>query len=63
MRSRAVSEKIEITQRFIRESLPLFADGRLMPVIDTVLPLAEARRAHELMESNANVGKIVLSVG
>lgn len=63
MRSRPVSEKIEITQRFIRESLPLFADGRLMPVIDTVLPLAEARRAHELMESNANVGKIVLSVG
>jgi putative PIG3 family NAD(P)H quinone oxidoreductase len=63
MRSRPVSEKIEITQRFIRESLPLFADGRLKPVIDTVLPLAEARRAHELMESNANVGKIVLSVG
>jgi putative PIG3 family NAD(P)H quinone oxidoreductase len=62
MRSRPVSDKIEITQRFIRESLPLFADGRLKPVIDTVLPLADARRAHELMESNANVGKIVLSV-
>jgi len=62
MRSRPVSEKITITQRFIRESLPLFADERLKPVIDTVLPLAEARRAHELMESNANVGKIVLAV-
>jgi tumor protein p53-inducible protein 3 len=62
MRSRPVADKIAITQKFIRESLPLFADGRLRPVIDSVLPLADARQAHERMERNANVGKIVLRV-
>lgn len=62
MRSRDVSEKIAITQRFVRESLPFIADGTLKPIIDSVLPLAEARKAHERMEGNANFGKIVLRV-
>ncbi len=62
MRSRPETDKVAITHAFIRESLPLFADGRLVPVIDSVLPLAEARQAHERMEENANIGKIVLKV-
>jgi NADPH:quinone reductase-like Zn-dependent oxidoreductase len=33
------------------------------PVIDSVLPLAEARAAHERMESGEQFGKIVLSIG
>jgi tumor protein p53-inducible protein 3 len=62
MRSRPVSDKIAMTRSFIRESLPLFADGRLRPIVDSVVPLADARRAHERMERNENVGKIVLAV-
>jgi tumor protein p53-inducible protein 3 len=62
MRSRPLADKIAITQRFIRESLPLFASGRLRPVIDQVFALSDARAAHERMEQNLNVGKIVLSV-
>ena len=31
-------------------------------MIHAVLPLAEARRAHELMAANANTGKLVLQV-
>jgi tumor protein p53-inducible protein 3 len=62
MRARSLSDKVGITQTFIRESLPHFASGKLRPVIDTVFPLAEARRAHELMETNANFGKILLQI-
>lgn len=62
MRTRSLSDKLAITRRFVREALPLVADGRLRPVIDSVLPLAEVRRAHERMEQNANIGKIVLQV-
>jgi len=31
-------------------------------VIDTVFPLAEAAKAHALMETSAHIGKIVLRV-
>lgn len=34
--------------------------GRLKPVVDRVLPLAEARAAHERIESRAHFGKLVL---
>lgn len=62
MRSRDVSEKIAITQAFVRETLPLFASGQLRPVVDKVFPLSHAAEAHERMEANENFGKIVLSV-
>ena len=35
---------------------------KLKPVVHTVLPLAEARRAHEMMEASQHFGKIVLQV-
>jgi NADPH:quinone reductase-like Zn-dependent oxidoreductase len=44
------------------EAAPLLFAGRLRPVIHAVLPLLEARRAHEMMEASEHFGKIVLSV-
>ena len=41
----------------------LIASGRARPVIDTVLPLEEARAGHERMEAGEQFGKIVFSVG
>jgi NADPH:quinone reductase-like Zn-dependent oxidoreductase len=35
-------------------------EGKLAPVVDSVMPLAEARRAHERIEARAHFGKIVL---
>ena len=34
--------------------------GRLRPVVDSVMPLADARRAHERIESRLQFGKVVL---
>ncbi len=62
LRSRALEEKAALTQEFARRMLPLFASGRLVPVVDRVYPLAEVADAHRYMESNANFGKIVLRV-
>jgi NADPH:quinone reductase-like Zn-dependent oxidoreductase len=36
--------------------------GKLAPVIDRILPLSEARRAHQLSQSGHTHGKIVLRV-
>ena len=42
------------------EAMKFVEDGRLQPVVDRAMPLAEARRAHELMEDRAQFGKLVL---
>jgi NADPH:quinone reductase-like Zn-dependent oxidoreductase len=41
--------------------MDLFAAGRLRPVVDRVLPLAEVAAAHKLLESRAIFGKLVLT--
>jgi NADPH2:quinone reductase len=40
--------------------LELLREGRIHPVVAERLPLADARRAHELLESSAAKGKLVL---
>ena len=62
LRGRPLEEKIAVTQRFEREALPFLANGTCWPVIDSRYPLADVAEAHRYMETNANVGKIVLSV-
>src|SRR5260221_9684234 len=44
----------------LTEIAKLIDDGKVKPVVETILPLAEARRAHELSESGHGRGKIVL---
>ena len=62
LRARPIEEKIAITQRFAQEMLPLFESGVLRPIVDRRFPLDGAPDAHRYMESNANVGKILLDV-
>lgn len=60
LRSRSVAEKAAIARQLEDRVWPLIAEGRLRPVIHATLPLAEAAKAHALMESSAHIGKIVL---
>lgn len=62
LRARPIEEKIALTQRFGREVVPLFETGALRPVIDSRYPLDEAPAAHERMESNATIGKVLLTL-
>jgi NADPH:quinone reductase-like Zn-dependent oxidoreductase len=43
------------------EVLRFIGEGKLRPVVDRVLPLAEVRRAHSLLAERAQFGKIVLT--
>ncbi|HYN40409.1 MAG TPA: NAD(P)H-quinone oxidoreductase [Thermoanaerobaculia bacterium] len=63
LRARALAEKVDLTSAFVRDVLPGFADGRFRPLVDSVFPLEHAAEAHRRMAANANVGKIVLTVG
>jgi putative PIG3 family NAD(P)H quinone oxidoreductase len=60
LRPRPLDEKIRATQDFGRDVLPLLAAGRVRPVLDSALPMARAREAHERMERNESFGKLVL---
>ena len=43
------------------EAMKFVAQGKIRAVVDRVLPLSEARQAHELIENRAQFGKIVLA--
>ena len=62
LRARPLAEKIEITQRFAAELLPLFDSGVVKPVIDSRYALSAIADAHAYMQTNANVGKILIDV-
>lgn len=62
LRPRSRTDKIKLTQQFAEFALPRFRDGRLVTVIDSVFPWEEAAAAHAYMETNRNIGKIVLKV-
>lgn len=63
LRGRDLDYKRALTHEFAQHALPLFATGQYKVVVDSTFPLEEAQLAHERMERNQNVGKIVLLVG
>ncbi|HQZ33039.1 MAG TPA: NAD(P)H-quinone oxidoreductase [Ilumatobacteraceae bacterium] len=63
LRARPIEEKVAVTRRFAAEMLPLFDDGVLRPVIDCQFAFEEIAKAHDLMATNANAGKIVITIG
>ena len=53
-------EKAAATAAFTADVVPLLATGALAPIVETVLPLAEAETAYELLASDATFGKVIL---
>ena len=60
LRPQPVANKAAIAQSLRTRIWPLIDAGRIRPVIHARFPLAQAAKAHELMESSAHIGKIVL---
>lgn len=62
LRPRPVAVKGAIAEALRRRVWPLIEAGKIAPIIHQTFPLAEAAKAHELMESSAHIGKIILTV-
>jgi putative PIG3 family NAD(P)H quinone oxidoreductase len=63
LRARPVAEKAVVVAGVRDVVWPLILSGQVKPVIDTIVPLAEAARAHRLMEAGQHIGKILLATG
>ena len=61
LRARPKEEKAAIVASFLARFGDDLRAGRIRPAIDRVYPLEQAAEAHRRMESNENLGKIVLT--
>lgn len=54
--------KAALTTEFAAKTLELFRNKKLRPVVDQVFAFDQIRQAHEHMENNKNIGKIIVKV-
>jgi putative PIG3 family NAD(P)H quinone oxidoreductase len=62
LRPRTIEDKAAIAQELLKNIWPRFESGELRTYLYRTFPLADAAAAHELMESSAHIGKIMLAV-
>jgi len=62
LRNRSLDEKIRLVAAFKKEIMPFFQTKAVKPVIHKILPFEEAQKAHEILENNQNIGKVVLKM-
>jgi NADPH2:quinone reductase len=61
-RTRSKEERIACVQRCAADLLGPLAEGRLQPVVQRSFPMAEIRAAHDAMERDEHIGKLVLEI-
>ncbi len=61
LRAQSPSAKGRIARELLQHVWPLLASGQVAPVIQKSMPLVDAVRAHEIMEANQTLGKLVLT--
>lgn len=59
---RSDAYKAKLTQEFVKVVMPYLESGSIRTIIDTTFSLEEVAKAHRYMESNKNIGKIILTL-
>ena len=62
LRARSIAAKSAVMDGLRRDVWPKIENGTIKPIIETVVPMAEAQRAHDLVAGNATVGKVLLEL-
>jgi len=62
LRARPVAAKGRLMDALHQRVWPLIEAGTFAPIVDTVIPVEEASRAHELIASDTTVGKVILDI-
>ena len=62
LRTRSAAQKAKLVRDFTEKALSRFDEGELKPVLGKTVPLADAQSAHEALQREEVVGKVVLVV-
>ena len=62
LRVQPVGVKEQIAKELQETVWPLIEKGQIKPVLHSTFKMDEAPQSHELMESSAHIGKIVLEI-
>ena len=63
LRPRTLAQKTAVALALKEKVWPLYDSGEVKPIVHATFPMAETRKAHELMESSAHLGKILVVTG
>ena len=62
LRARSIAAKAAVMDALQDHVWPLIESGTITPIIETVLPVQQASKAHDLLATNDTFGKVVLEV-
>jgi len=62
-KQRTTEQRASTVKGFVADFVPLFASGRVKPLVHRVFDFQDLEAAKSHMESNAHVGKIVVRIG
>ncbi len=62
LRARSIAAKSAVMDGLQRDVWPKMERGAIQPIIETVVPMPEAQRAHDLIADNDTVGKVLLEL-
>jgi NADPH:quinone reductase-like Zn-dependent oxidoreductase len=62
LRARPAEEKATIVAAVREHVWPLLESGEIRPVIDRIVPMADAAEAHRIVGAGEHMGKVLLSV-
>ena len=62
LRARPTSEKTQVMNQLFEKVWPKIESGEIRPIIDATFPIEKVVEAHDLVSSDATLGKVVLSV-
>ncbi|PJJ63402.1 NAD(P)H-quinone oxidoreductase [Compostimonas suwonensis] len=60
LRARPDAEKAQIMSSLEKNVWPMIEAGLVEPVVSEIVPLADAARAHQILEESAHIGKVLL---
>jgi len=62
-KQRSADQRATTVKGFVADFVPLFASGKIKPLIDRTFALDDLEQAKAHMEADAHVGKIVVKIG